>query len=63
MRLEPRVRGSGGHALFASSQMAFEGPECPNIQIWEHSRGARMRTVLNLSLNLIVNTEQPLDLA
>jgi hypothetical protein len=36
----------------ASSQKAFEPPECPNIQIWvhrigNHSRGAKMNEAIN----------------
>jgi hypothetical protein len=41
-------------APLASSQMAFERPEWLHIEIWEHSRGARMNTVLHKS--------RPLDL-
>jgi hypothetical protein len=46
---------------FASSQTAFQRPEWQHIEIWEHSRGARMNTVLNFSVNINVNKLQPLD--
>jgi hypothetical protein len=45
----------------ASSQKAFEPPECPNIQFWvyrigNHSRGAKMNTAIN-TVTRLGNTE------
>ena len=57
---QSKTSGLQHPSFWASSQTAFEPPECPNIQIWvyrigKHSRGAKMNTSISIVRALGVN--------